>query len=439
MKFLVRVLLTCWLALGLLAGPAYAALTIEITQGAQGALPIAIVPFGWQGPAPNPPQDVASIISSDLYRSGRFAPVPAKNMPEQPHDGNQVNFASWRAVGTPNLVVGQIRPTGQGMYVVQFQLFDVYQGTQLTGYSITAPASELRHVAHHISDIIYEKLTGQRGAFNTRIAYVIAKGSRSSKSYQVVVSDWDGYDPQIIVRSKQPLMGPAWSPHGRRLAYVSFELGHAQVYVQTVATGARLRLAQYPEIGGAQVWSPVWSPDGRQLALTISRNGNPDIYIFNLASKTLRRITHSGAIDTEPTWSPDGRTLVFTSDRGGSPQLYKVSVNGGRPQRITFQGNYNARADFSPDGRQIAFVHRVSGKFQIAVLDLDSGQMRVLTDDDLDDSPSFAPNGSMILYASRHGGRGVLAEVSDDGSVHQRLTSQQGSLQEPSWGPYAQR
>ncbi|MGD2076108.1 MAG: Tol-Pal system beta propeller repeat protein TolB [Gammaproteobacteria bacterium] len=406
-----------------------AALTIEITQGVEGAVPIAVVPFA-SGPQP-PPQDVAQIISADLARSGRFAPTPEQDMIARPSEVSQVRFQDWRTLGVDNLVIGSVEPAGGGEYRVQFRLFDVFRGRQLTGYSLPAKAENLRYVAHRISDIIYEKLTGEPGAFATRIAYVISTPAGEKKKYELQLADSDGYNPRTLLSSWQPLMSPAWSPDGRKLAYVSFEKNRASIFVQNVGTGQRTEVASFAGINGA----PAWSPDGRTLALTLSRDGNPEIYTLRLSDKKLTRVTNAAAIDTEPAWAPDGATLVFTSDRGGSPQLYRVPVGGGRPQRVTFEGSYNASADFSPDGRSLTLVHGAGGSFRIATLDLDSGLLDVVSDGRLDESPSYAPNGSMIIYATESDRRGVLAAVSSDGRFRQELSLREGNVREPVWSP----
>ncbi len=414
---------------------AQAALTIEITQGMEGALPIAVVPFDERNNAYQPPQNVARIIADDLRRSGRFAPVPEENLVARPVEAAQIRFRDWRTLGVENLVIGRVETVGAGRFRIQFQLFDVFRGRQLAGFSVPTTARRMRYDAHRISDIIYEKLTGQRGAFATRIAYVTVKKKGKLREHRLQVADADGYNPQTILTSSEPLMSPVWSPDGRRLAYVSFEKRRASVFVQDVASGQRQRLIAYAGINGA----PAWSPDGRRLAVTLSRDGNPEIYVYTLADKKLRRITRNTAIDTEPAWSPDGRSLVFTSDRGGSPQLYRIPVQGGRAERLTFEGAYNASADFSPDGKRLALVHGAGGKYRIAVLELDSGLFRVVTDGRLDESPSFAPNGSMIIYATASGHRGVLAAVSSDGRFRQRLSLQTGDVREPVWSPFDRR
>lgn len=416
----------------LLTQPAHSDLTIEITQGMEGAIPIAVVPFGGNDTAGAGQENVAAIISSDLSRSGRFAPLPDRDLVSHPTDIAQVQYQTWRMLNVDNLVIGKVDAASPQQYNVQFQLLDVFRGMQLIGYSFAASSDELRRVAHHISDLIYEQLTGEKGAFNTQIAYITTTGTGTTKSYTLMVADSDGYNPQTILRSSQPLMSPAWSADGSQIAYVSFENKAAEIFLQDVATGARRKVASFKGINGA----PAWSPDGQRLALTLSQDGNPEIYVMDLNSKALKRLTNSPAIDTEPAWSPDGKSIVFTSDRGGSPQLYRIAAWGGQPQRLTFDGKYNAGADFSPDGRKLAMVHGESGAYRIAVLDLDSGLFRVLTDGNLDESPSFSPNGSMIIYATEAGNRGVLAAVSADGRFRQRLSLQAGNVRAPVWSPF---
>ncbi len=414
---------------------ARAALTIEITQGIDGAVPIAVVPFGVSDNRYQPPQDVSAIIAADLARSGRFAPVPEQNLVARPVVVGDVRFQDWRTLGVDNLVIGQVEPAGADQYRIQFRLFDVFRGRQITGYSLPARADRLRYVAHRISDIIYEALTGEPGAFATRIAYVISETLNGKKTYMLQLADSDGYNPKTLLSSGQPLMSPAWSPDGRRLAYVSFEKHRAAVFVQDIVSGKREELSAFAGINGA----PAWSPDGRSMAVTLSRDGNPEIYSMRLSDRKLKRLTFGAAIDTEPVWSPDSKSIVFTSDRGGSPQLYRMPSQGGRAQRITFEGNYNASADFTPDGKTLAMVHGESGSYRIATLDLDSGLLRVLSDGRLDESPSFAPNGSMIIYATEAGHRGVLAAVSSDGRFRQRFSLQQGNVREPVWSPFEKR
>ncbi len=430
MKFLI----TLWLCLvsGLAAaqvggGP----LTIRITQGVEGALPIAIVPFEWAGQPL--PQDIAQVISNDLTRSGRFKVMPTGDLPARPSDVTQVNFKDWRTVGMDNLVIGRITATADGGYLVEFRLLDVFGGKQLAGFQIPSHVSNLRLTAHHISDIIFKTLLNIDGAFSTRIAYVTVDRKDAKNSlYRLQIADADGYDAKTILESPQPLMSPAWSPDGNRLAYVSFEERNSAIYVQDVRTGAREKVVSGAGINS----SPAFAPDGQRLAVTRSLEGNPDIYVVDIASKQQRRLTTHEAIDTEASWAPDGSAIVFTSDRGGGPQIYQVSPNGGDAKRLTFNlGNYNSRASYSPDGKKLVMVNGGSG-YRIVVLDLATGSSRTLTASSLDESPSFAPNGGMIIYATM-GARGTeLAAVSVDGTVKQRLALQVGEVREPAWGPF---
>jgi TolB protein len=430
MKKIIASLLVLLSGLSLQAG---AALTIEITQGMDGAVPIAVVPFDTSSNRYTPAQDVAAIIAADLARSGRFAPVPEQNLIARPVELSQVRFQDWRTLGVENLVIGTVEPAGGDQYRVQFRLLDVFRGRQITGYSLPATPDRLRHVAHRISDIIYEALTGQPGAFATRIAYVISEKVNGEKVFRLQLADSDGYNPNTLLSTAQPLMSPAWSPDGRQLAYVSFEKRRAAVFIQDVATGKRDELSAFAGINGA----PAWSPDGRSMAVTLSRDGNPEIYSMRLSDRQLKRLTSGASIDTEPVWTPDGSSIVFTSDRGGSPQLYQMPATGGTARRLTFEGNYNASANIAPDGKSLAMVHGEGGRYQIAVQDLDNGLLRVLSEGRLDESPSFAPNGSMIIYATEAGHRGVLAAVSSDGRFRQQFSLLQGDVREPVWSPIA--
>ena len=430
MKWFATVLL-CLTCVGAAAesGP----LVIRITQGVEGALPIAIVPFEWTG-APMP-EDISQIIANDLTRSGRFKPMPRTDLPSRPTDFAQVNFKDWRTVGMDNLVVGRINATGDGSYTVEFRLLDVFSGTQLAGFQIPASNANLRLTAHQISDIIYKTLLNVPGAFSTRIAYVTVNRLDAKRStYRLQIADADGYDAKTVLDSKQPLLSPAWSPDGNRLAYVSFEDRNSAVYVQDVRSGQRQKVVSGAGINSA----PAFSPDGRRLAVTRSQEGNPDIYVVDIASGQQTRVTTSEAIDTEASWAPDGSAIVFTSDRSGGPQIYRVAPSGGEARRVTFNlGNYNARASYSPDGRYLVMVNG-GGGYRITLLDLKTGSGRRLTDSNLDESPSFAPNGSMIIYATMAGRGTELAAVSVDGSIKQRLALQQGAVREPAWGPFRQ-
>lgn len=417
-------------------GQAYA-IEIVIDKGVENPIPVAIVPFGWSQASSVAPVDIAGIIDDDLTRSARFSTMEEKDLPQQPVTFNDVNFKDWRLLGMENLVIGQLLQTASGGYEVEFRLLDVYKGKQIAGFRIPATGQQLRQTAHEISDIIYEKLIGIRGAFATRIVYItVVKNQDGSKKYTLQIADADGYNPQILLESSEPILSPAWSPDGKRLAYVSFESKTSVVYIQDIQTGARQKVASNPGINSA----PAWSPDGSRLALTLSKDGNPEIYILHIASKLLQRITDNPAIDTEPTWSKDGKTLAFTSDRGGSPQIYTTSTDGrGQVKRISFSGSYNAGPVYSPDGKQIAVVHGDGNAYRIGLLDPDTGQVNILSESRMDESPSFAPNGHMIIYTTT-GARGTaLAAISVDGSVHQRLALQQGEVREPAWGPFQGR
>jgi TolB protein len=410
---------------------AHAVLTIQITGGSESALPIAVVPFGGDGFAA--PEDISEVIRNDLASSGRFAPLPKTDLISNPHEKAEINFSDWRLLRSEGLLVGKVSSVDGETYQVQFQLFDVYKSEQLVGKRYQVPASGLRRLAHQISDLVYETLTGEVGVFSTRLAFVTdMTASDGKKRYTLEVSDADGANPRSVLQSKQPILSPSWSPEGERLSYVSFENGKAEVFVQEMRSGRRDSVAAFKGLNSA----PSWSPDGKKLAVTLSKAGNPEIYVLELASGKLSRVTHnSQAIDTEAVWMPNGRELVFTSDRGGRPQIYKVSADGGRATRLTFEGRYNASPDISPDGRYMAMVHSSNGKYQIAVQDLSSGTVQVLTESSQDESPSFAPNGRVILYATERNGKGVLAAVSVDGRIHQQLGESGSDVREPAWSP----
>lgn len=415
------------IAATLFGAEAKAILSIEITQGADTGLPIAIVPFfgGEDGAA------LAAVVTADLARSGRFNTLDRKTFVATPRNVGDVDYKDWRALKAEALVVGAVQRQGDKL-AVEAHVHDVYKQQRLVKVSYTVERSLLRTVAHQISDIIYEKLTGERGAFNSRIAYISKEGVRRNARYKLLVADSDGYDARAIVASSEPLMSPAWSPDGTRLAYVSFEEQRSIVYIQHLADGRRVKAAESRGINSA----PAWSPDGTRLALVLSKDGNPDIYVYRLADRSLQRVTQHPSIDTEPAWSPDGRELVFTSDRSGRPQIYRTSLAGDRVERVTFEGDYNARASFSPDGKMLVLVSRNRGEYHIALYHLDAGALQVLTDTALDESPTFAPNGRIVLYATRINGRGVLATVSADGQVKQLLKSSEGDIREPAWSPF---
>ena len=426
MSFFRRILLV--VLLGFNTPISYAALTIEITEGVESAVPIAVVPFASQ----TAPVNISAVVNADLERSGYFKMMAEQSMPDKPTTAAEVNFKDWQALGQNYLVIGQVVDAGGGQYNVQFQLLDAYKNGQLLGYRMSSSTSDLRRTAHHISDLIFEKLTGKKGVFSGRIAYITTNNLGGKRQLQQLqVADADGFNPQTIASSAEPLMSPSWSPDGKKVAYVSFEKKSAAIYVQTLASGERVRVAEYPGINGA----PAWSPDGTRLALTLSKDGSPDIYVLNLSTHSLTKLTKSFAIDTEPSWSPDGSSIVFTSDRGGKPQIYIVPSQGGQEKRLTFSGNYNARASFSPDGRSLVMVHGNGNDYRIAVMDMASRSINVLTGGRSDESPSFAPNGAMILFASKKGSKGFLSAVSLDGKMQQKLVFNSGEVREPSWAP----
>jgi len=412
--------------------PARAELTIEITEGVTDPIPIAIVPFGWSG-VDQAPIDVADVVAADLQRSGRFRPMAPSDMVDLPTKASDVAPDDWRLLRNDFVVVGELQPGAPGQYVIHYALVNVLNGQKLLEYSQPAATSSLRAASHRVSDRIFEKLTGIPGAFSTRVAYVSVLGQGASARHQLIVADADGVNPHVVTQSAEPIMSPAWSPDGQNLAYVSFENRMAAVYVQLLRTGERRRVSARAGINGA----PAWSPDGKRLALTLShKDGNLDVYVLGLNDQTLTRITDDNAIDTEPAWSPDGKSLYFTSDRSGAPQIYRVGLGAGeRAQRVTFEGSYNARPRVSPDGTQLAMVTLDRGSYRIAVMSLRNNSTRVLTQGALDESPSFAPNGAVLIYGTQDKGRGVLATVSVDGSVHQRIAAEQGDIREPIWSP----
>ncbi len=420
-------LATLLAVLVVVSAPARAQLPIEITGGGANQLPIAILPFAGEAGLP---QSITEIVEHDLSRSGRFRTLFIGNVSPLPTEPSQVNFADWKSRLADALVIGQTQRLSDGRFEVRFRLLDVPKQTQLGGIAFTLTAAQVRPTAHKIADFVYEKLTGERGVFSTRIAYVIKQGSR----FELRVADADGQGAQSILISPEPIMSPTWSPDGTRIAYVSFQQKKPVVFVQSLlASRQPAPVANYRGSNSA----PAWSADGKQLAVVLTKDGSSQIYFMNPDGTGLRRITTSAAIDTEPFFTPDGQSLYFTSDRGGSPQIYRMPVTGGEPTRVTFDGDYNVSPRISPDGKMLAFITRSSGRFQLMAMDLESRQVQPLTEGPSDESPSFAPGGRIILYAAIADNRGVLAAVSSDGRVRQRLSVQAADVREPSWGPFS--
>jgi TolB protein len=422
MKMMLRHILT-FAILVPAAFNAFAQLTIDITLSGGRQIPVAVVPFGNETVS----QNVTPVVGADLARSGLFKLV-AMNGADLPTEPSHVNFADWTGRGAEALAIGALQQQADGRIDVRFRLFDVARQVQLSSLSYVVAPAQLRATAHKIADEIYEKLSGDKGVFSTRIAYVVKRGQR----YELQVADADGVNAQTVLASNNSIISPRWSPDGMRIAYVSFENRKSNVVVQNLATGERRTIANFKGDNSA----PAWSPEGRTLAVTLTRDGISQLYLISANGGEPQRITESAAIDTQADFAPDGSWIAFVSDRSGGPQIYRVPVSGGQPQRLTFEGSYNVAPRISPDGKSIAFVQREGGKFRIAVLELASGQVQVLTDGSLDDAPSFAPNGRTILYETNTAGRGALAAVSSDGRVKQRLSLQTGDVRDPSWGPF---
>ncbi len=412
---------------------AQAALRVEITKGVEGAVPIAIIPFERTEKNSKVVSVVSEIVTSDLLRSGQFSPIDNDKLIARPGALEDINYKLWRVAGVDHLVIGSLKVIQNNQYEISFRLLDVFKGTQVLGYQFSATDRSLRSISHHISDLIYESITGTKGAFDTKIAYVTSERKQGAQpSYSLQVADTDGHNSLSVLKSTQPIMSPTWSPDGRQLAYVSFEKRKSEIYVQDLYTQKRRKLTSFEGINGA----PVWSPDGKKMALTLSKGGNPDIYILDVQTKKMNQLTKHWGIDTEPAWMPDGSELVFTSSRAGKPQIYRVSSNGGEPKRLTFSDRYSASPEVSSDGRTLVFVQGEGNVFKIAKQDLQSGYVELLTDGPLDESPSFAPNGGMILYASTDKYQGVLSAVSSDGRFKQKLVLSEGDVREPTWGPF---
>jgi TolB protein len=410
----------------------HAEVRIEITQGVNTARPIGVVPFQWAGPGAAP-EDIGGIVSADLRNSGKFNPLDRSRLPQQPASAQEVQPAAWSALGIDAVVVGQVTPNADGSYQIAYQLVDTggAPGTVLAQNSYKVTKQWLRYAAHTASDEVFEKLTGIKGAFRTRIAYVVQTNG-GQFPYELRVSDYDGYNQFVVHRSPQPLMSPAWSPDGSKVAYVTFESGKSALVVQTLSNGAIRQVASYPRHNGA----PAFSPDGSKLAFALSKTGSLNLYVMDLASGQTRQVTDGRYNSTEPTWFPDSQTLAYTSDQAGAPQIYKVGVNGGAPQRITWEGAQNQDADVSTDGKTMVMISSAGGAQHVAKQDLVTGAVQTITDTFLDETPSLAPNGTMVIYSSTQGMGSVLQLVSTDGRFKARLPATDGQVKFPAWSPY---
>lgn len=426
---MMRVIVTLVLA-GLMALPAQAELLIRITEGADNAIPVAVVPFGESGGV-QLSENVGKIVRDDLAMSGEFNPLETSRMLSLPTSSDDVFYRDWRLLGQKYLVVGQLSPGDGGKVQARFEVFDVNREQRILGGTASASNDNLRGLAHHISDRIYEAITGNKGVFSTRIAYVTLDMESGQRVYRLNVSDVDGKRARVRLKSNEPILSPAWSPDGQKLAYVSFETGRPAIYIQNLGSGDRVRIAQFPGLNSA----PAWSPDGESMLMTLSRDGNAEIYKMDIDSRSLTRLTDHWAIDTEASWSADGDQIVFTSDRSGGPQVYVMDADGDDLRRLTFGSRYNARPRFGPDGDNVFYVHQRDSAFHIARLNIETGQETVLTRSKLDESPSVAPNGRLLIYSTQQEGKSVLAVISANGGSNYILPSRYGDVREPAWSP----
>jgi TolB protein len=406
---------------------AKAELTVEVVGGAAQQIPIAIVPFSVQASPTQIAQDnISTVIGADLRLSGLFRVLETRGVTSQPHTLSEVKYTDWTSIQAQALTIGTVESLPGNRLKISFRLLDVLKQNQLLAMEFNITPAQQRATAHRIADMIYEKLTGEKGVFATRITYVNKENGR----YSLQVADADGFNAQTVVSSKEPLISPSWSPDGTKLAYVSFEKKKPVIFVQSLVSGQRIVLANFKGNNSA----PTWSPDGTKLAIVLTFSANSQIYVINADGTGLQQISFSNGIDTEPEWSPDGASIYFTSNRGGGPQIYRMSASGGDAKRVTFEGVYNVSPHLSTDGKLMTFIKQTPAGFKVAVQDLATGQVQTLSDTSQDESPSFAPNGRMILYATSIGGKGSLAAVSVDGRVKQRLKDTGGDVREPSWG-----
>ena len=409
-----------------------AKLIIPVSGSADDATPVAVIPFEFVGTSSDT-YDFAEVIASDLLSSGEFDPMFRGDMVVEPSEGDLFNYSDWRLLGVDVVVTGKYFEISQGNYNLVMDAYDTVRSKKIITYSLPVNSRNLRASAHHLSDVIYEKLTGVKGIFSTRVAYINVVGGFNNKTYELIVSDVDGENQAVVARSRAPLMSPAWSPDSRQLAYVSFENDNSEIFIQDLSTGSRRSVSNKDGINS----SPAFSPDGKSLALTLSRgSGNLDVYVMDLASEKLKRLTDSRAIDTEANWSEDGQDIFFTSDRAGQPQIYKISKNGGSAKRVSFVGKYNARPRISADGKNLAVVHVDESAYQIAMVNHKNGQILTLTDGSLDEAPSVSPNGRIVIYATTRDGKGVLATVAADGRSKPTYLPAIGDVREPAWSPY---
>lgn len=409
---------------------AEAKLTIEISQGVDNPTQIAVVPFKVKRGV-KISDDIAAIMDSDLLRSGQFAPIQRNNMLSLPSKVRDVFFRDWRAINAQYVVVGTIAGAGDGNLELSVSLVDVVRQQEVLNRKIIGQSSKLRSLAHAASDAIYEQITGIKGAFSGRILYVSSDKLDDGFIYRLHMADTDGYNERIIIESSEPVLSPAWSPDAKQIAYVSFEGRKPAIYRQVLATQEREKLSDFPGLNGA----PAWSPDGKHMAMVLSKDGNPDIYVMNLETKALKRVVRHFAIDTEPTWMPDGKSLLFTSDRAGGPQVYRVNVASGKISRVTYEGKYNSRPQVLPDGSGFVVITQRSGNFHIALQKFDNDRIWILSQTALDESPTIAPNGFMLLYATKYKGQGILAAVSVDAGIKFRLPSSSTNVRDPAWSP----